>query len=67
MKDLKEAFKKTWKDPQFAIDYKRRTGEPADPVAGEEIERVLQQLPKDPKIMKVYKQVIGGGPLPSSR
>ena len=67
LKALKEAFKKTWKDPQFAKAYRRRTGEPADPVTGEEIERVLQQLPKDPKIMKVYKQVIGGGPLPSSK
>lgn len=62
---LREAFKKVWSDALFAEDYKRLTGEPADPITGEEIERVLRQIPQDPRITEIYKQLIGGGPLPS--
>lgn len=67
LKALKEAFDKIWKDPLFPGDYKRMTGEPADPVTGDEMDRALQRIPKDPKVMKVYKRLIGGGPLPPSK
>ena len=67
LKDLKTAFKKVWKDPQFAKDYRRLTGEPALPVTGEEIVAALRKIPKDPKFMRVYKQVISAGPLPPGR
>ncbi len=67
LKDLQTAFNKVWEDPQFAKDYRRLTGEPALPVTGDEIEAALRRVPKDPKIMKVYKQVISAGPLPPVR
>ena len=67
LKALNEAFDKIWKDPLFPGDYKRMTGEPADPVTGNEMDRSLQQVPKDPKVMKAYKRLIGGGPLPPSK
>ncbi len=35
-------------------------------MVGEEIEANLRKLPTDPKIMAIYKQIIGGGPLPPS-
>jgi len=64
---LQGAFQKIWNDPQFAIHYKRMTGEPLDPITEEDIQRVLQRMPKDPKVMEVYKQVIGAEPLPRGR
>ena len=67
LKDLKTAFKKVWKDPQFAKHYRRMTGEPALPVTGEEIDAALRKIPKDRKFMRVYKQVISAGPLPPGR
>jgi tripartite-type tricarboxylate transporter receptor subunit TctC len=67
LKDLKQAFNKVWSDPQFAEEYTRLIREPADPIAGEEIEKALAQLPKDPKIMRLYKQIIGAGDLPPTR
>ena len=67
LKALRQAFADTWKDPAFAKEYKQLTGEPADPVWGEEIHRALEQVPKDPKIKKTYKQIVGAGPLPPSR
>lgn len=67
LKALKEAFNKVWKDPRLAEEYERSTGEPAEPVTGEEIDRALQQIPKDPRVLNVYKQLIGGDPIPPSK
>jgi len=67
LRALREAFNKIWNDPQFAKEYKRLTNEPADPVTGEEIHRALEQIPTDPEIKKIYKQIVGVGPLPPSR
>ncbi len=57
-------FNMIWKDSQFAGDYKRMTGAPAGPMTGKEIKQALQQIPKDPKVMELFKRLIGPGPLP---
>lgn len=67
LKVLRDAFGKVWADRQFIEEYERLTGEPADPVTGDEIDRTLQQISKDPKVMNAYKQLMAGGPLPPSR
>lgn len=67
MRALEEAFNKVWKDREFLKEYASITGEPADPMTGEEIEEILRQLPKDPRIKEIYKQLIGVEPLPPSR
>jgi tripartite-type tricarboxylate transporter receptor subunit TctC len=64
---LQEGFQKLWMDPEFAIEYRYLTGQPSDPVTGEEIHNAIKQLPKDPKIARVYKQITEGGPLPPVR
>lgn len=66
-KALKEAFDRIWRDPNFARDYERLTKDDASPVTGEAIEQALRELPRDPKVMEVYKQLIGAGPLPPHR
>lgn len=67
LKALKEAFNRVWSDPRLAEEYERSTGEPAEPVTGEEIDRALAQIPKDARVLNAYKQLIGGGPIPPSR
>jgi tripartite-type tricarboxylate transporter receptor subunit TctC len=67
LKALREAFDKVWKDAQLAEEYERSTGEPADAVTGEEIDRSLGQIPRDPRVLAVYQQLIGGGPLPAGK
>jgi tripartite-type tricarboxylate transporter receptor subunit TctC len=67
LKALTEAFNKVWADRQLHEEYERLTGEPADPVTGEEVDRALQQISKDPKVMNTYKQLMAGGPLPPSK
>ncbi len=64
---LRQAFAETWKDPAFAKEYKQLTGEPADPVTGEDIHRALKQIPKNPEVKKTYKRIVGAGPLPPAR
>ena len=67
MRELSAAFNKIWADPQFAKDYENLTKDDASPVRGDTIEQVLRELPKDPRIMEVYKQVTGPGPLPAGK
>lgn len=67
LKALEEAFNKAWKDPEFAKHYEQLTNLPTDPMLGDEIEQALRELPNDPHVMEVYKQIIGAGPLPPSR
>lgn len=67
LRTLTDAFNKLWKDIQFTEEYERLTGEPADPLNRDEIEQVLRQIPKDPKVLEVYKILIGAGPLPPVR
>lgn len=67
LKALREGFSGLWKDQEFLKEYEKVTGEPADPITGEEIEQVLAQIPTDPKVFDLYKQIIGAGPLPSAK
>lgn len=67
LKALREGFNKMFSDPQFAKEYERLTGEPADPMTGEEIDELLRQMPRDARVQDLYKQLIGAGPLPPSR
>jgi tripartite-type tricarboxylate transporter receptor subunit TctC len=67
LKILRESFNRMLNDPQFAREFERLTSEEADPMTGEQIENVLREMPKDPRIAEVYKQLIGAGPLPAAR
>jgi len=64
---LRETFHKIWNDSQFVKDYKRFAGESANPVTGDEISRGIQKIPRDPEVLKVYKQLMGPGPIPLSK
>lgn len=67
LRAFREGFNRLWKDQEFLKEYEKVTGEPADPITGEEIEKVLAQIPTDPKVFELYKQIIGGAPLPSAK
>jgi len=67
IKELKEAFSKVWKDPEFLKDYELVTRQKADPMTGEDYTKVIRERPRDQDTMKLYKQITGGGPLPPSR
>jgi tripartite-type tricarboxylate transporter receptor subunit TctC len=67
LKALKEAFDKVWKDPQFLAEYEHMTTEKADPMTKEDFDELLRQMPRDPKVIETYKQLLAAGPLPPHR
>jgi tripartite-type tricarboxylate transporter receptor subunit TctC len=62
---LQEAFRKTFKDPEFAREYKKLTGEEATPLLPEDNERAIRDIPRDPEVIEIFKKLIGAGPLPA--
>jgi tripartite-type tricarboxylate transporter receptor subunit TctC len=62
---LKEAVQKALKDPAFHKDFKKLVGDDPSPLDADDQEKAVKELPRDPKTVEVFKQVAGGGPLPS--
>jgi hypothetical protein len=56
-----------WKDPEWAKELEKLTREAPEPQTGDELHAMLEQVPRDPRIIDAYKQLIGGGPLPPAR
>jgi len=67
VKELKTAFDKVWRDPEFHKDYHRITRQKADPMTGEDYTKLLRNRPRNPELIKLYKQLGSAGPLPSSQ
>ena len=61
---LQEAFRKTYKDPEFLREYKKLTGDEASPLLPEDHEKTIREIPRDPEIIELYKKIAGAGPLP---
>jgi tripartite-type tricarboxylate transporter receptor subunit TctC len=65
VKILREAMAKMFKDPDFHKDYKKLVGEEPTPLLGEEMDRALRELPRDPEIVELFKKLNAAGSLPS--
>ena len=61
---LRQALRKTFKDPAFHSEYKKLTGDEPSPIMAEAQEQAIQELPKDPEIIKTFKVIAGNAPLP---
>jgi hypothetical protein len=63
---LKEAVRKTHKDPVFIEEYRKLTGgdEPS-PLMPDEQAKVVREIPRDPETVELFKKFAGTGPLPS--
>ena len=62
---LQEAMRKTFADPDFHREYRKLTADDATPLLPEELENVIKDLPRDTEIVELFKNFVGGGPLPS--
>ena len=60
---LREAMRRTFRDPQFLAEYKK-TGDDSPPLMPEELERVIKNLPREPEVVELFKILFGAGPLP---
>jgi tripartite-type tricarboxylate transporter receptor subunit TctC len=64
VKILREAFAKTFNDPSFHQEFKKLMGREPTPLTGEEVERAVRELPRDPEVISLYKKLADSGPLP---
>jgi tripartite-type tricarboxylate transporter receptor subunit TctC len=61
---LREALRKTFKDPEFHKDFKKLTGDDPTPLTAEKIHETIRELPREPTIVELFKKLASGDPLP---
>jgi hypothetical protein len=61
---LQAAFRKTYQDPEFHKEYKKFTADDPTPLLPENHEQAIQEIPHEPEVVEIFKQIIGAGPLP---
>ena len=61
---LQEAFRKTYKDPEFLREYRKLTGDDASPLLPEDHEKTIRDIPRETEIIELYKKIVGAEPLP---
>lgn len=61
---LKDAFRKSWKDPEFHENWKKMTRADASPLMPEELEELVKNIPRDPEDVKLYNIIAGAESLP---
>jgi hypothetical protein len=62
---LREAFRKTYSDPEFHKEFKKLTADDATPLMPEAHEKVIREIPRDPEVSQIFKKIVGAGPLPA--
>ena len=62
---LQDSVRKAFKDPEFHKEFRKLTGQDAEPLMPEELEQAVKELPREPEAVELFKALAGGGPLPS--
>jgi tripartite-type tricarboxylate transporter receptor subunit TctC len=62
---LQEAFRKTYRDPEFAREYKRLTADDPTPLLPENHEKAIREIPRDREAIELFKKLVGADPLPA--
>jgi hypothetical protein len=61
---LQEAFRKTYRDPEFHKEYKKLTADDPTPLLPENHEKAIKEIPRDVEAIELFKKLVGGEPLP---
>lgn len=62
---VREAMRKSFADPEFLAEFKKLMGDDASPVNGEDLERAIRELPRDPDVIQLYNKMASSDALPS--
>ena len=62
---LKEAFRKTYLDPEFAKYYHKLTADEPTPLLPENHEKAIRDVPRDPEAIELFKIIAGPKKLPA--
>jgi len=61
---IKEALRKSFKDPAFFQEYRKLVGDDPTPLTPEANEKAIRDLPRDAETVALYKKFAGPGSLP---
>ena len=61
---IREAIRKSFADPEFPAEYRKLMGDDPAPLGGEDLERVIKELPRDKEVVQLYQKLAGADPLP---
>jgi tripartite-type tricarboxylate transporter receptor subunit TctC len=61
---LREAFRRTFRDPEFHKEYRKLTGDDATPLLPEEMEKAVRELPREREIVDIFQKIAGSDALP---
>ena len=61
---IRDAMRKAFADPEFPKEFKKLMGDDPNPLGGEELEKVIKELPRDKEVVQLYQKLAGGDPLP---
>jgi tripartite-type tricarboxylate transporter receptor subunit TctC len=61
---LQDAFRKTYKDPEFAAYYKKLTADEPTPLLPENHEKAIREIPRDTEVIELFKILVGPKKLP---
>ena len=64
VKILREGMRKAFTDLEYVKAYEKLTSEPAMPLASEDFEKLLRELPREAELIDLFKKLSGPGPLP---
>ena len=64
VKILREAMRRAFADTEYVKAYEKLTSEPAMPLAPEDFEKQLRELPREAELIDLFKKLSGPGPLP---
>ncbi len=61
---LRDAMARTFKDAEFQQEFKKFMGREPSPLTGEEVQKIVRELPRDAETIALYKIYAEGGALP---
>ena len=67
VEDLTVGFNRALKDPQLWPALKKLVGAEPEPFLPDEQAKTVQETPRDPEVIKLFKRIAGGEALPPSR
>jgi tripartite-type tricarboxylate transporter receptor subunit TctC len=61
---LRDAFRNTYADAEFIKSYKKMVGEDVTPLAPEDQEKLIKEIPREREVIELFKKITGPEPLP---
>ena len=62
---LQDAFRKTYRDPEFHKDFVRLVGDEAEPLMPEELAKVIREIPREVEVVELLSSLAGARPHPT--